>query len=223
MRKYIISFLFLSLFSVSSLADTTNVGLKLSYGNLDASGTETTDSAGSNSGGAAVSSGSGDATFPFASAFVEREFELSNFNVALGLDVVPIKAEVDKLTGGTGTDATVELKNHYTIYVQPSKKLDNGISVFAKLGYSQADVKISEVSRQSTTGGDTASTDTGATKSLEGPMGGIGFEKETSFGAVRLEYTYTDYDQISYTNSNSKVLTADADISVLSLSLVKKF
>ena len=29
-----------------ALADTTNVGIKLSYGNLDASGTETPDSAG---------------------------------------------------------------------------------------------------------------------------------------------------------------------------------
>jgi len=212
-----------------SYADTTNIGVKLSYGNLEASGTESTDSAGSNTGGTVVDSGSGDGSFPFASLFVEREIELDGFNVALGLDYVPFEAEVDKLGGGDGTDATVELKDHFTIYVQPSKKLDNGITVFGKLGYSQADVKISEVTRQ--TGGvgqtnDTASTDTGATRNLEGPTVGLGIETDVTAigGAVRLEYSYTDYDNISYTTSNSKVLTAkDIELQAINLSFVKKF
>ena len=209
-----------------SYADTTNIGVKLSYGSLEATGTETTDAAGSNSGGSVVDSGSGDGSFPFASLFVEREIELDGFNVALGLDYVPFEAEVDKLGGGDGTDATVELKDHFTIYVQPSKKLDNGVTVFGKLGYSQADVKISEVARQATTGGDTASTDTGATRNLEGPTVGLGIETDVAAigGAVRLEYSYTDYDDISYTNSNSKVLTAkDIELQAINLSFVKKF
>ena len=209
-----------------SYADTTNIGVKLSYGSLEATGTETTDKAGSNSGGTVVDSGSGDGSFPFASLFVEREIELDGFNVALGLDYVPFEAEVDKLGGGDGTDATVELKDHFTIYVQPSKKLDNGVTVFGKLGYSQADVKISEVARQATTGGDTASTDTGATRNLEGPTVGLGIETDVAAigGAVRLEYSYTDYDDISYTNSNSKVLTAkDIELQAINLSFVKKF
>jgi len=209
-----------------SYADTTNIGVKLSYGSLEASGTESTDSAGSQTGGTVVDSGSGDGSFPFASLFVEREIELDGFNVALGLDYVPFEAEVDKLGGGDGTDATVELKDHYTVYIQPSKKLDNGITVFGKLGYSQADVKISEVTRQATTGGDTASTDTGATRNLEGPTVGLGIETDVAAigGAVRLEYSYTDYDDISYTNSNSKVLTAkDIELQAINLSFVKKF
>jgi hypothetical protein len=212
--------------SNASYADTTNIGVKLSYGSLEATGTETTDKAGSNSGGTVVDSGSGDGSFPFASLFVEREIELDGFNVALGLDYVPFEAEVDKLGGGDGTDATVELKDHFTVYVQPSKKLDNGITVFGKLGYSQADVKISEVTRQATTGGDTASTDTGATRNLEGPTVGLGIETDVAAidGAVRLEYSYTDYDDISYTNSNSKVLTAkDIELQAINLSFVKKF
>ena len=215
-----------------SYADTTNIGVKLSYGSLEAAGTETTDSAGSDAGGAVVDSGSGDGSFPFASLFVEREIELDGFNVALGLDYVPFEAEVDKLGGGDGTDATVELKDHFTVYVQPSKKLDNGITVFGKLGYSQADVKISEITRQ--TGGagqanDNASTDTGATRNLEGPTVGLGIEKDVDFGpiaggAVRLEYSYTQYDDISYTTSNSKVLNAkDIELQAINLSFVKKF
>ena len=209
-----------------SYADTTNIGVKLSYGSLEASGTESTDSDGSQTGGTVVDSGSGDGSFPFASLFVEREIELDGFNVALGLDYVPFEAEVDKLGGGDGTDATVELKDHFTVYVQPSKKLDNGITVFGKLGYSQADVKISEVTRQATTGGDTASTDTGATRNLEGPTVGLGIETDVAAigGAVRLEYSYTNYDDISYTNSNSKVLTAkDIELQAINLSFVKKF
>ena len=232
MLKKIIGIVSAALFlSNIAYSDTTNIGVKLSYGTLEATGTESTDSAGSNTGGTVVDSGSGDGSFPFASLFVEREIELVGFNVALGLDYVPFEAEVDKLGGGNGTDATVDLKDHYTIYVQPSKKLNNGLTVFGKLGYSQADVKISEVTRQTTATqtNDTASTDTGATRNLEGPTVGLGIEKDVDFGpitggAVRLEYSYTDYDDISYTNSNSKVLTAkDIELQAINLSFVKKF
>ena len=156
-----ITTILLSVFFLSSvaIADTTNVGVKLSYGSLEASGTETT-----NLNSTPVDSGSGDGSFPYASIFVEREIELTNANIAFGLDYIPFEAEVDKLGGGDGTDATVNLKDHFTVYIQPSKKLDNGLSVFGKIGYSQADVKITDVTRQATAtqANDDASTDTGA-------------------------------------------------------------
>ena len=210
-----------------ALADTTNVGIKLSYGNFDASGTETPDSVGSDAGGTPVSR-SGDADFPFASAFVERDFALTNFNIALGLDYIPLEAEVETIGGGTGFDAKVEVKDQFTLYVQPSKKLDNGISVFAKLGYSQADLQISQTSRQATTnaglGGDASATDTGASRDLEGPMIGLGVEKEFANKAfVRFEVSYTDYDEISYTNSNGKILKASSELTAAHLSIGKKF
>jgi hypothetical protein len=218
LKKITTILLSVSFLSSVAIADTTNIGVKLSYGTLEASGTETT-----NLNSTAVSSGSGDGSFPFGSVFVEREIELTNANIAFGLDYIPFEAEVDKLGGGDGTDATVNLKDHFTVYIQPSKKLDNGLSVFGKIGYSQADVKITDVTRQASTAG-TASTDTGATKSLEGPMIGIGVEKEVAFGAVRVELTHQEYDDITYTNSNSKVLTAkNIELQSLNLSLVKKF
>jgi hypothetical protein len=46
-------------------------------------------------------------------------------------------------------------------------------------------------------------------------MGGDGF--------VRLEATVTDFDQISHTNSNGKVVKADAEMTMISLSLGKTF
>ena len=208
-----------------ALADTTNVGIKLSYGNFDASGSETQDSGSINSGGTALAR-SGDADFPFASAFIERDFALTNFNIALGLDYIPLEAEVETIGGTTGFNAKVEVKDQFTIYVQPSKKLDNGMTVFAKLGYSQADLQISQTSRQAGTTGtnDTVGTDTGASRDLEGPMIGLGVEKEFANKAfVRFEVSYTDYDEISYTNSNGKILKASAELTAAHLSIGKKF
>ena len=209
-----------------ALADTTNVGIKLSYGNFDASGSETQDKAGSDAGGAAIAR-SGDADFPFASAFVERDFALTNFNIALGLDYIPLEAEVETIGGTTGFNAKVEVKDQFTVYIQPSKKLDNGITIFGKLGYSQADLQVSQTARQAevaSQANDDIGTDTGASRDLEGPMFGLGVEKQFANNAfVRLEVSYTDYDEISYTNTNSKVLKASAELTAAHLSIGKKF
>jgi hypothetical protein len=220
MKKIILGVATSCLFVGTVLADSTNIGLKLSYGNLDADGTNTTNSSSGGSGGTALNS-SGSMNLPLASIFLEREIELSELNIALGIDLVPMSAST-KLDGGTGTDANVEVGNQFTAYIQPSKTLGNDMAVFVKLGYSRADVDVTDITRQSTTAG-TASTDTSASKTLEGPMIGLGFEKSNITKFVRLEVTHTDYDKISYTNSNSKVLTADADLTAISLSIGKKF
>jgi len=236
MKKITLAIFGLIFIAGSAFADTTNVGFKLSYGNFDASGSHTTNSNGAGStainfvdgpsGGAKVNS-SGDATFPFASLFLEREKELTNLNLALGLDFIPLTAEIDKLGGGDGTDATVEVGNQITLYVQPSKELSNGFKVFGKLGYSRMSLDISDVKRQATTNvSGTPSTDTNTSKDLDGVMVGLGVEKSVSAGPfdfIRLEASYTDYDSVSHTNSNGKILTADADLTAINLSIGKKF
>ena len=234
MKKITLTFFGLILLAGSAFADTTNVGLKLSYGNFDASGGHTTNSNGVGStainfidgpsGGPKLNS-SGDATFPFASLFLEREKELTNLNLALGLDFIPLTAEIDKLGGGDGTDATVKVGNQITLYVQPSKELSNGLKVFGKLGYSRMSLDISEVTQQATKAG-TASTDGSTSKNLDGFTVGLGVEKSVSVGPfdfIRLEASYTDYDSVSHTNSNGKILTADADLTAMNLSIGKKF
>ena len=220
MKKIILYLASTCLFVGSALADTTYLGVKLGFGNLDADGTNTTNSASGGSGGAALNS-SGSMDLPLASIFIEKEVELSNLNMAFGLDIMPMSAST-KLDGGTGTDADVEVGNQFTAYIQPSKTLANDMAVFVKLGYSRADVDVTNITRQSTTAG-TASTDASASKSLEGPMIGLGFQKSNAVSFMRLEATYTDYDEISYTNSNSKVLTADAELTAINLSIGKKF
>ena len=220
MKKLTLAISGLVLLAGAAFADSTNIGAKLSYGDFDASGTET-----QNLTSDPKLNSSGNAKFPFASIFLEREKEFSNLNVALGLDFIPLIAEIDKLGGGNGTDATVEVGNQITLYVQPSKELSNGLKVFGKLGYSRMSVDITDITRQATTAG-TASTDKATSKDLDGVMVGLGIEKSVSAGPfdfIRLEASYTDYDSISHTNSNSKKLTADADLTAINLSIGKKF
>ena len=227
-KKLLISASAIGLLANVALADSTNVGVNLSYGKLDASGTEQTDSAGSGTGGTVVSSGSGNAKFPYGSIFVERELNMTSFNIALGIDYVPVSAEVDKLGGGDGTDAKVSLKNYKGIYIQPSKTFGNGMSIFARAGIVRGDLEITDITRQAGGGNnqtnDAASTDSKSTQSLKGKTYGLGVEKKYDSGLfVRASYAKTSYDDLSYTNSNSKTLTAEADLDTFAISIGKKF
>jgi len=221
MRK--ISLIIFSILFGSAVAnaDSTNIGLKVSYGNMEASGSHTTNSGSIAYGGTAVSA-SGDADFPFGSIFIERQISAGSMDVALGLDINPTTQEVDKLGGGDGFDATVDMGNLYTAYIQPMFASNGNVTFFAKLGYSQADLDIKDITRQATTAG-TASTDGNTSKSLEGPMYGIGVNVSLESSFVRLEATRTDFDEISHTNSNGKVLKADAELDAISISFGKSF
>jgi hypothetical protein len=225
MIKKILSVILVSVSTISMAnADMTNVGLKVSVGTLDASGSHTTNSTTSGSlgsGGAAVSAAA-DETFNYGSIFVERQFERDNFDFALGLDVIPGEREIGKLSGGTGFDATVNIGNVYTAYVQPMIKGPKNITFFAKLGYTQADLDITDIARQSTSAG-TASTDGATQKSLEGPMGGLGMQVDAGPVFVRLEATKTYFDEITHTNSNGKILKAESELDSVSFSIGRSF
>ena len=208
MKKILISTI-LSAFVVFSASADTNIGISISSANMDATGSHTTNSASGGSGGDAVNA-SGNADFEMASFFIEQEVAAGGLNIALGLDAVPMTAEVDKLGGGDGFDATVEIGNLMTAYIQPMFDAGN-VTLFLKAGLSSADVDITNVSRQATTAG-TASTDGAQSKSLDGTMYGAGAQISTGSGFVRLEGTITDFDEISHTNSNSKVVKADSEL-----------
>ena len=224
MKKLTIAFISVIFLAVSAQADS--VGVRISTANMDASGSHTTNSASGGSGGAAVNS-AGNADFMVASLFAEKDIELGGMSMSIGLDVIPFTTEVEKLGGGDGFDATVEVGNLITAYIQPTFDLGE-MSVFAKVGYSQADLDITNISRQATGSGQgTASTDGDTGKDLEGMMYGAGIQKAVSHlggdGFVRLEATFTDFDEISHTNSNGKIVKADAEMTMISLSLGKTF
>jgi opacity protein-like surface antigen len=213
--------LLLTSVSIPALADNFNVGLSGAYGSFEASGSETKDSVKKNK--------SGDAEFPFASIFAEYNKTISKeWDVAFGLDYIPFTAEIDDrsqtnsdLHAGsivTGTrKATLDLKNHITAYIQPSYNLGNGLAVFGKAGFSHADLKISST-------GLTSDGTLNADDKLQGYLAGIGIQKnidKTMF--VRFEGNYTDYDTVSYTNSEGTKFTADPELWTAKISIGKSF
>ena len=213
--------LLLASVSIPALADNFNIGLSGAYGSFEASGSETKDSVKKNK--------SGDAEFPFASIFAEYNKTMSKeWDVAFGLDYIPFSAEIDSRSQAnsdrngenvvTGNrSATIDLKNHITAYIQPSYNLGDGFAVFGKAGFSHADLKISSTG---------LSTDGTLNKDdkLQGYLAGIGIQKnvdKTMF--VRFEANYTDYDTVTYTNSEGTKFTADPELWTAKISIGKSF
>ena len=161
----------------------------------------------------------------FASIFFEKAV---NENVSIGIDFIPFEAEFEsrsttqssiKEKGSsttTGTNkGTADVSNHLTFYIQPQKEIRDGLKVFGTLGFVRADVesRVQSIS----------STDKTVDQDLDGTKLGLGLKKETGFGFVKLEYSETDYDDISATTSNSTKVTADIDTEILALSVAKSF
>ncbi len=213
--------LLLASVSIPALADNYNIGLSGAYGNFEASGSQIKDGITKNL--------SGDAEFPFASIFVEYNKTMSKeWDVAFGLDYIPLSTEIDdrsdtdtnNMTNNNVTgnrQATLDLKNHLTAYIQPSYNLGNGLAVFGKVGYSHADLEI-KTTNLSNSGTLNKKDD------LEGYLVGIGMQKnidKTLF--VRLEANYTDYNTVSYTNSSGTVINANPELWTAKISIGKSF
>ena len=152
---------------------------------------------------------------------------LSNDNLSVGLDFIPFEAEFESRsttqasikTAGTSTSGTnkgtADVSRHLTFYLQPQKEITGGLKVFGTLGFVRADVEslVQSVS----------STNKTVDQSLDGTKLGLGLKKETGFGFVKLEYSETDYDDISATTSNNTKVTADIDTDILALSVARNF
>ena len=220
-KKIIIAAISASFLASAAFADSTNIGVRFSSADLSASGSENTNLSGTD-----LTQKERDASFEMPSIFIEKQFETgSMFDIAFGLDFVPLTEDVATLGGGDGTDAKIKAGNLITAYIQPSISVTEDISVFGKVGYAQGDLDINDITRQATTAG-TASTELKADKKLKGPVLGLGVQFNKDIGPisfVRLEATRTDFDQINHTNSNGKVLKADAEMDLVSLTIGKSF
>lgn len=201
----------------SSAFSDNLIGAKLSYGHFKADGNNQVI-------GGSNTTGSHTANFPYASIFAEHGF--SN-GFRLGVDYVPFSAEIetksqsdsDLQAGGTTVTGTkkakAELKHHTTLYLNTPKKNN----FYGKIGYSMAQVKISDF--QNTTNSSTLSD---KKESMDGPMIGVGYEKELSNGVVlRAEATYTNYSDIKFTGSTGSTVKADTENFAAHLSVAKKF
>lgn len=215
-------------FSTAAISQNINVGISAAYGQMEADGTETNVTA--------KAKKSGDANFPFASIFAEYNFVIDkSLSMILGLDYIPISTEIEdsskadtNLSGGgagsgsnlstTGTKkAKLELENHATLYLQPTYSLGGGLSVFGKVGYSHADLQV-------TSSNTSTSSTLNKKDDLEGYLVGFGVQKNIDKNTfVRFEANYTDYDTVTYTDTNGTKFTANPELYSAKISVGKSF
>ena len=222
MKKLVISIIFLLGFSTTAYA-TGSAGFTISMADVKSTVKDDIDNNGSTD---TTKNLSNDVTF--ASIFFEKAL---NENMSVGVDFIPFEAEFEsrsttqqsskaKAAGASpqtsGTNkGNADVSRHLTFYLQPQKEINNGLKVFGTLGLVRADVESKIVS--------ISSTNKTVEQSLDGMKLGLGLKKETGFGFVRLEYSETDYDDISATTSNSTKVTADIDTEILALSVARSF
>ena len=187
------------------------IGVKVGTGDLG--GNKKAYTAGSNT--YAASSGSKDSQF----GAIFAEINIKESPISVGLEYVPFDADVS--LDGKSSGVSAKVSDYTTIYALAMREL-NDVSVYAKLGYSQADIGTVSVN-------DTATTYVSQSGDLEGVMVGVGVQsKELPFGLVaRGEFTYTEFDDISVTTTSngsaSVKKTADGELTTLTFSLAKSF
>ena len=187
------------------------IGVK--YGTGDLEGNASAYTAGSNS--YAAQSGSKDSEF----GAIFAEVNVKESAISLGLEYVPFDADIS--LDGKSSTVSANVSDYTTLYAVAMHEL-NEISVYAKLGYSMADIGTVTPSSGNTT-------INSSSDSLEGIMYGVGVQsKELPGGLVaRAEYTFTEFDDISVTTTSngsaSTKKTADGDLTTLTISLAKSF
>ncbi len=220
MKKLVLSILFLLSFVTASYAQVSVV-LTVSMADVQSGLKDDIDNNGSTD---TTKNISNDVTF--GSIFFEKAI---NDNMSVGIDFIPFEAEFDSRsttqsslkakTDGAATSGTnkgtADVSKHLTFYLQPQREIRDGLKVFGTLGLVKADVEslVQSVS----------STDKTVEQSLDGMKLGLGLKKETGIGFIKLEYSQTDYDDVSVTTSNSTKVTADIDTNILALSVAKSF
>ena len=208
-------------FSTAALSQIS-VGISAAYGQMEAEGTETNVTA--------KAKKSGDANFPFASIFAEYNVVVDkSWTMILGLDYIPISTEIEDTSkadtnlGAAGASTTgtrkakLELENHATLYLQPTYSLGGGLSVFGKVGYSHADLQV-------TSSNTSTSSTLNKKDDLEGYLVGFGVQKNIDKNTfVRFEANYTDYDTVTYTDTNNTKFTAEPELYSAKISIGYSF
>ena len=211
MRK-ITTLFFLALFTLTtSVYAGGMIGVKLGQGDLE--GNSKSYTAGSTTYAAISASKDSD----FGAIFAEVNIKESPISV--GLEYVPLDTDIS--LQGHQSNVSANVQDYTTLYLLAMHELTN-FNVYAKLGYSEADIGTVKANDGQTT----VNSQSG---SLEGIMYGLGVQsQELPFGLVaRAEYTFTEFDDISVTttsNGSANVKkTASGELSTLTISLAKSF
>ena len=189
--KKILSIIFSSIFLMSSAQAGGMIGVKAGFGELE--GDRTQD--------AKFGTASGSVDHEYGAIFAEVE---TGAGFSVGLEYIPIEATIDtKAT--TAADSHANISDHKTLYV-----LVPFGNLYGKIGYSHADVSVTANYNDA---GASSTVVNSHSDAIEGPMIGIGaqFDSPIPFlDVLRLETTYTDYDEMSITTTNTNG-TADED------------
>jgi opacity protein-like surface antigen len=191
--------------STSLMASTkgfegTSIGLFAGFGGgeLDGKATEANGDVTNATAGKVTPMAGIDLSYAFATGL--------NSVIGLGVSYVPVKAEigVGSTTDGNQTGSgQVELKDHFSIYIQPTYVINKDAAMFLKVNYSHADLNAKGSPRVVTSSGD-----------VEGFGASVGLKTFLTPNAfIQAEVNYTEYDTItgSKTNSASKKTTFSAD------------
>ena len=115
----------------------------------------------------------------------------SGTTIAIGATYTPMKAELD----GKGTDAArgqthrFEIKDHFTIYVQPTFEINKDSAFFVKAFYAHADTSATNLTK--------------APGDLEGYGASTGLKVMLTKNAfVQVEAAYTKYDTLTATDTS---------------------
>ncbi len=213
--------------STSLMAQSKNfagasIGLSLSAVGAEISGSSTSSSGGT--AGSNATSGSIGKVAEIAAIDASYGFNMgANSVFVVGATYTPGKAKAgsgnytDNNTGGTGDTGTlsVQIKDPYTIYVAPTYVVGNNSALYAKLGYSKADVNVNA------TGGAAL---TAKPSDLEGWTYAIGSKTLlTNNVYVGVEASITDYDSIRATRATGVNINADAKVAQGTITLGYKF
>ena len=107
--------------------------------------------------------------------------------IALGVTYIPMKADIGTGKVDSTSSRSVEVKDHYTIYIEPSYVVNKDASLYARAFYAAAST--------SSTGFTSKPDD------LEGYGGAVGLKTFLNANTfVRAEASYTEYDTISFTS-----------------------
>ena len=227
MKKFLFILSTLGLLLAPAIANAGNwsMGVSLSTNTLDTAGQEDVDSNGSIDDTKNVSD-----DFSVGSIFAEYTAMGDRMGLTVGIDFIPFDADIDKRSitqsalgasgdgaassGTNSVEGTVE--DHRTIYIQPGVRVGSNSLFYLTYGFVSADINGKSVSL--------THTDISETKDLDGEKIGVGLKRVSDGGmVVKLDYSETSYDQVSFVTSNSTTATADIDNKAIALSIGKQF
>tara|TARA_B100000035_G_scaffold74040_1_gene61364 strand:+ start:501 stop:1142 length:642 start_codon:yes stop_codon:yes gene_type:complete len=189
------------------------VGVKFGTGDLTGNADSYT------SGGTTYSAATGSKDSLYGAIFAEMDVPAAGplENLSVGVEYVPLDADVSLDNKSAGTSANVG--DFTTIYAMISADTAGDANVYAKLGYAMADVGTVK----------SKSTVVSQDDSIEGYMIGFGLQSDELAGGmvIRAEYTRTEFDDVSITTTSngsaSVKKTADGELDTFTISLAKSF